>query len=80
MTFDSQSVKIAVLDGGSEPVRVQHPIFGCFGNAELVTRTDPIILQAKLAPTPEHFLNVDGIRPSPNLQDLYWSSIGPPAV
>jgi hypothetical protein len=39
-------LKIAVLDGGNEPVRVQHPIFGCFGNAELVTGTDPIILQA----------------------------------
>jgi hypothetical protein len=51
------------------------PDIRCFGNAELVTRTDPIILQAKLAATPEHFLNVDGIRPSPNLQDLYWSSL-----
>lgn len=68
-------LKIAVLDGGNEPVRVQHPIFGCFGNAELVTRIDPIISQAKLAATPEHFLNVDGIRPSPNLQHLYWSSL-----
>ena len=66
-------LKIAVLDGGNEPVRIQHPIFGCFGNAELVTRIDPIILQAEFAATLEDFLDVDGIRSSPNLQHLDWS-------
>jgi hypothetical protein len=42
-------LKIAVLGRGNEPVRVQHTIFRCFGNAELVTCIDPMILQAEFA-------------------------------
>src|SRR5258708_2686124 len=68
-------LKIAVLDGGNEPVRVQHTIFRCFGNAELVTGIDQIILQAEFAATPEHFLDVDGISSAPDLQHLDWSSL-----
>ena len=66
-------LKIVVLDRGNESVRVQHTILWCFGNTELVTRIDPIILQAEFAATLEDFLDVDGIRSSPNLQHLDWS-------
>ena len=54
-------LEIVVLDRGNESVRVQHTILWCFGNTELVTRIDPIILQAEFAATPEDFLDVDGI-------------------
>jgi hypothetical protein len=66
-------LKIAVLDRGNESVRVQHTILGCFGNTELVTRIDPIILQAEFAVTPEDFLDADRIR-SPQIFSI---SIGP---
>ena len=68
-------LKIAVLDRGNESVRVQRTILGCFVNTELITRIDPIILQAEFAATSEDFLNVDGIRATPNFQHLDWSSL-----
>src|SRR4029077_6114318 len=68
-------LKIAVLDRGNESVRVQRAILGCFGNTELITRIDPIILQAEFAATSKDFLNVDGIRATPNFQHLDWSSL-----
>jgi hypothetical protein len=66
-------LKIDVLDRGNESVRVQHTILERFGDTELVTRIDPIILQAEFAATPEDFLDVDGIRSPSNLQHLNWS-------
>src|SRR6266851_930909 len=58
-------------------IEIEHEdsCFRCSGNAELTTRIDPIISQAELAATPEHFLDVDRIGSTPDLQHLDWPSL-----
>ena len=54
-----------VVDRRHQTVRIQRSILGRVIDAELHSGVDTLVADVELSAAPEHFLNIDGIRPTP---------------